>query len=312
VSYRYQPVFQSKALSGTDVNPVFDGVRAEVTDVAALAYDPARSFWLPGSKSNMDYFARLTNLGQRKMLWPADYEITWSATNIDTALCNNPSGGGVIRTPVRYSVKDVTTGVPAPILTFLVELPTTKNKTWDPGEEIVLFKPGARGVGTDTTTWSVFITNPADTSKKPIVPTTGDVLRIASMRPFNTQDKFLLTTHAGTVNATVAAGRLDKIYVVPNPYVGYNAIEPTNRLPGETRGERRIYFENLPPQCTIRIFTINGDLVTTLNHDSGVDNAREFWNLLNRDGFGVAYGIYVAHIDAPGIGEKILKFALIK
>ena len=39
---------------------------------------------------------------------------------------------------------------------------------------------------------------------------------------------------------------------------------------------------------------------------------REFWNLLNRDGFGVAYGIYIAHIDAPGVGEKILKFALIK
>jgi len=104
----------------------------------------------------------------------------------------------------------------------------------------------------------------------------------------------------------------DDVYVVPNPYVGYNVIEPTNRLPGEARGERRLYFENLPAQCTIRIFTVNGDLVQTLERNSGADNGREFWNLLNRDGFSVAYGVYVAHIDAPGIGEKIVKFAIIK
>jgi hypothetical protein len=245
-------------------------------------------------------------------LWPADYEITFSSSNIDTALCNNPAGGGVIRVPVRYAVKDVTTGVPQRILTFLVEAAATKNKSWDPNEEIVLFKPGATGAGTDTTTWGVTINPPADTSVAAILPTTGDVLRIASMRPFTNQDTFTLTTESGTVNNALAANRLDKVFVVPNPYVGYNVLEPTNKLPGETRGERRIYFENLPPLCTIRIFTINGDLVTTLRHDSGVENAREFWNLLNRDGFGVAYGVYVAHIDAPGVGEKLLKFALIK
>ena len=87
------------------------------------------------------------------------------------------------------------------------------------------------------------------------------------------------------------------------------ADEPS---PGATRGERRIYFEHLPSLCTIRIFTINGDLVQTLVHDVGMQNAREYWNLLNRDGFSVAYGVYIAHIDAPGVGEKILKFALIK
>jgi hypothetical protein len=105
---------------------------------------------------------------------------------------------------------------------------------------------------------------------------------------------------------------MNNIYVVPNPYIGYSEIEPTNRLPGTTRGERRIYFENLPRQCTIRIFTLSGNPVVTLYHDSGVDNGREFWNLLNEDGFSVAYGIYIAHIEAPNVGETIIKFALIK
>jgi len=132
------------------------------------------------------------------------------------------------------------------------------------------------------------------------------------MRPFQNNDAFTLKTSAAVVDPQKAASSMDNIYVVPNPYVGYSVIEPTNWLPGATRGERRIYFEHLPQRCTIRIFTINGDLVQTLEHDAGMDNARQYWNLLNRDGFSVAYGIYVAHIDAPGVGEKILKFALIK
>jgi hypothetical protein len=105
---------------------------------------------------------------------------------------------------------------------------------------------------------------------------------------------------------------LDNIYVVPNPYVGASILEPANKLPGQNRGERRIYFENLPMKCTIRIYTLNGELVNQLEHDSGMDNGREYWNLLNKDGFSVAYGVYLAHIDAPGIGEKLIKFALIK
>ena len=43
-----------------------------------------------------------------------------------------------------------------------------------------------------------------------------------------------------------------------------------------------------------------------------MDNGREYWNLLNRDGFSVSYGLYIAHIDAPEVGEKLIKFAIIK
>jgi hypothetical protein len=36
------------------------------------------------------------------------------------------------------------------------------------------------------------------------------------------------------------------------------------------------------------------------------------WDLVSKDGMDIAYGIYVFHVDAPGIGEKIGKFAVIK
>jgi hypothetical protein len=34
--------------------------------------------------------------------------------------------------------------------------------------------------------------------------------------------------------------------------------------------------------------------------------------LISEDGMDVAFGVYVYHVDAPGIGEHIGKFALIK
>jgi hypothetical protein len=110
----------------------------------------------------------------------------------------------------------------------------------------------------------------------------------------------------------VASSLLDRIRVVPNPYVGINELEPVSKLPGQVRGERRIYFDGLPRECVIRIYTLSGELVKEIRHSSGVDNGREYWNLLNRDGLSVSYGVYIAHIEAPGIGEKLLKFAIIK
>jgi hypothetical protein len=308
VMYRYYPVFESRALKSQDSNPVFEGVVLAIEDHPELAYDSLRSVWVSGT-SNFVFTARATQIGQRRKLWPADYEVRFSAQNIDTALVVS---GGLIKIPVKYSVTDVTRGTPQRILTLLNENSASRDRLWSPGEEIVLFRPGSTGATTDTTTWGIIVSKSSDTTVTPRIPTDGDVLLIRSRRPFANDDVFTLKTEAGTVDAGIASSRMDRIFVVPNPYIGLSTIEPTNRLPGATRGERRIYFENLPQRCTIRIFTINGDLVQTIEHDSGVDNAREYWNLLNRDGFSVAYGIYVAHLDAPGVGEKILKFALIK
>ena len=57
---------------------------------------------------------------------------------------------------------------------------------------------------------------------------------------------YTLSTTAGSVDLVTAADALGNIYVVPNPYVGYSSIEPPNRLADGARGERRVYFENLP------------------------------------------------------------------
>ena len=50
----------------------------------------------------------------------------------------------------------------------------------------------------------------------------------------------------------------------------------------------------------------------TLTHDAAVDDGQEPWNLVSRDGMDVAYGVYIFHVDAPGVGETVGRFALIK
>ena len=103
---------------------------------------------------------------------------------------------------------------------------------------------------------------------------------------------------------------LAKVAVVPNPYAGAASWEPATTSVG--RGERRVFFIHLPRKCSIRIYTMAGRLVQSLEHDSSVDDGQESWNLVSRDGMDIAFGVYVFHVDAPGVGTTIGKFAVLK
>jgi hypothetical protein len=104
-----------------------------------------------------------------------------------------------------------------------------------------------------------------------------------------------------------AASALDRVQVVPNPYVGSADWEEWT---GSGARLDRLYFMNLPAKCTIRIYTIAGDLVRTLEHHD-VAYGAEAWDMTGEAGVLVASGIYVYHIDAPEYGEKIGKFAVL-
>jgi len=99
-------------------------------------------------------------------------------------------------------------------------------------------------------------------------------------------------------------------YVVPNPYVGVASFEP-QRFADTGRGERRIEFRGLLQHCTIRIYTVRGELVQTLEHD-GSNDGFVAWNLRSKDNLDIAPGLYIFHVDAGALGSHIGKFAIIK
>lgn len=82
---------------------------------------------------------------------------------------------------------------------------------------------------------------------------------------------------------------LDKIRVVPNPY---NIRARDIQYPGEYD---KITFLNLPPYCTIRIFSERGDLIETIEHDNG--SGDEAWNSITSSRQVIVSGVYIAHFE---------------
>ncbi len=97
-----------------------------------------------------------------------------------------------------------------------------------------------------------------------------------------------------------AQDALALINIVPNPYYGHSAYE-------KTRIDNVVKITNLPVQCKIRIYTLNGTLIRTLEKDNDAITSVD-WDLTNKDNIRIASGLYIIHIDAPGIGERILKW----
>ena len=78
------------------------------------------------------------------------------------------------------------------------------------------------------------------------------------------------------------------------------------------RGERRLHFFNLPRICTIRIYTLNGYLVDTIEHESSADDGMEPWDLLTSEGNEISFGTYFYHVDAPLVGTHVGRFSVVK
>ncbi|CUT06507.1 hypothetical protein JGI11_01846, partial [Candidatus Kryptonium thompsonii] len=78
------------------------------------------------------------------------------------------------------------------------------------------------------------------------------------------------------------------------------------------RGPQKIDFTHVPAGATIYIFTSRGELVVTLKHDKDISDGTVSWNLKTKENLDAAYGVYFYVVDAPGIGQKTGKFAIIK
>lgn len=143
-----------------------------------------------------------------------------------------------------------------------------------------------------------------------IAPSPGDKIIISTTRSFGSDDSFQFGVRKASINNELAKGELENIFVAPNPYVGAASWERASNSVG--RGERKINFFNLPITCTIRIFNIRGELIKTIEHEGAINEGSASWDLKTNNSEDVAYGVYFYHVEAPGVGEYIDKFAIVK
>ena len=97
---------------------------------------------------------------------------------------------------------------------------------------------------------------------------------------------------------------LDEIMVVPNPYIVHSDYN-------ETEYKKKIRFTRLPETCTITIFTVSGEKVRELDHNSLVDG-NTWWDLRCYNNQEIAPGLYIYVVETPGGESKIGKFAIVR
>ena len=130
----------------------------------------------------------------------------------------------------------------------------------------------------------------------------GDKISFSTSIPSGPGDHYAFTTTGPErANPALAQGQLGQIRAVPNPYFHFSTYDLSTT-------QRQIRFTHLPARCTIRIFNAAGDLLRTIEKDDSGSQAA--WDLLNHRGFKVGSGIFVFHVDAPGIGSRSGKMAI--
>jgi hypothetical protein len=107
-----------------------------------------------------------------------------------------------------------------------------------------------------------------------------------------------------------AASSAGKVTVVPNPF---RASAEWDRRPvfGDPL-PRHIDFMHLPrDHSTIRIYTLAGDLVRTLEHDGSSGDGQASWDLISRNGQDVESGIYLFTVESA-MGHQVGKFVVVR
>ncbi|MCZ6671329.1 MAG: hypothetical protein O7C75_00175, partial [Verrucomicrobia bacterium] len=297
------PVFTNSDNFSTDevrntADPIFDGLHTFLID-DELAWDALRTEWKVGDSNWSINMGLNSNLGSPVAV-PADYEVRFGEVGIDTAIFTTPF-------PIPFQIWNVTENIKQNI----VILDTDGDGAWNSGDNIFIVS-GTTVQDFRPVLWTIVISEPTVASGIPsLPPKSGDVAFIATSKPFSSQDVYTIRTTAISEATDVTESVLDQVAVVPNPYIVNSVFEQRSLFTGGQL-ERRLQFIHLPPQCTIRIFDLRGRLVTTLEHSSGLDEGSAFWDLRTDDNDVVAYGVYVYHLEALGIGEKIGRFAIIR
>ena len=314
ITFQYYPVFNSPYIFGSPFNAetkdadIFDGVQLHFDNSWDIRVVDSLSGWVGKNAYVYNFFpfdVELSGKRYRGYRKPSDYEIRFANTIVDTS---SPDADLFpISIPVNFRVYNLTDST---YIRFIFVDNDFNNKLSPIDELILLEKPPAGGT---SYTWDIFFINkPSDRSDTVYALGNGDKLVVSTTKPFRKGDVQEFTTVLPRVDEASAVSDLERVKVVPNPYVTANPQEPP-LPPGITsgRGQRKIDFIHLPAQSKIQIFTSRGDHVTTLYHDGNMEDGTVSWNLKTKENLDVAFGVYFYVVESS-VGKKTGKIAVIK
>ena len=133
---------------------------------------------------------------------------------------------------------------------------------------------------------------------------TGDVTHLSVDKPYEDGDMFTFRAETVTEMSEVTRATLEKVMVVPNPYIVTADWETDIN-------HKSLHFTHLPNECVIKIFTLTGELVYTILHND-IFSGQESWNLRSMNRQEIAPGLYVFVVETPNHEKQVGKFAVIR
>jgi len=304
---------------------VFDGLRLDfdidATLIDTVYLDYMNSGWVTGSSPMMIHTGRVTDY----FAW--DYDIIFTDTistpgsRSATSAVRDQDGNSVRR---NYLLTDVDFNFYVvnrnsldehgnPELLDLMVHDLNENGIYDWDTDRILVGHVVESTTRSRFAGAAFAIDFSQAAGIEELPQAGDVYQVRFVRPLSEKDSFVFTVTPEDVDSDEAINRaMDKIKVVPNPYVATNAMEPAvaNQYLNQ---RRRLMFTHLPAECTIRIFTPIGLLVDEIQVENANDDGIAHWDLLSKENLEIASGMYVYQVESTQTGhKKVGKFAVIK
>lgn len=154
-----------------------------------------------------------------------------------------------------------------------------------------------------------------------------DELGLESLESSFTENDFRVFSGKGVNDDFESKDDANKVGVYPNPY------KTTSAWDGNTPRTKKIYFYNLPQECTISIYNIAGDVITTLSHNAATYNGSDIrwfdnfsdtknivfsggehaWDLLSATKNSISTGTYMFTVKDNKSGHvQVGKFVILK
>ncbi len=298
-------------MDGLGIGPSGDGLLPLVNrQIKEISIDSAATGWEAGGPTNTLLGISYQNVlpkNLRRIGYPRNLVIRFDDVVVDTSLAMFP----LPARPAKFKVFAKGEGVEEEMdFRFRdLDLDGTLSRA-DEYFDIVSYLPSDPTI--PQVTWRAALDTLGQSERGEILPPArGDNFHLELLAPLGAADVFTFRTRGERIDSGLAKDQWgEEPYVVPNPYVAAASFEP-ERFAVSGRGERRMEFRALPAGCTIRIYTVRGDLVQTLRHE-GSNDGMVPWDLRTKDNLDVAPGLYVFHVDAGALGTRIGKFAIIK
>lgn len=174
-----------------------------------------------------------------------------------------------------------------------------KNVAWGSCSWVTIptLKEGSELLATDASI-TVQVTRPLGSFYTPLVGLNPNSEIRNNSRPvykFNT-----IGLEPSTNNRAVLNEAIDQIRVVPNPYYAYSEYE-SGIL------DNVVKITNLPDVANIKIYNLSGTLIREYTKNSTSVQFLD-WDLKNQANISISSGVYIIHVEIPGVGEKVIRW----